>query len=636
MFPPHASSPPDPPTTERSPLSRSLDIRLTHLVPPLDDTCDESVQQALGHPDLFEEHWWRQARLPLALHTVGPDHLAAGLAHLTLERWEDLAPGEVMPALYLTDEHPDVLGTPPREWSDAEGSHKYLHDLYLTVLERLPHQAPPSGPGTGPLFTEIERWFATADPRRRAVAGRRVLTLHLETLDSLGSRFGVTRERIRQIHKQVGQEVRARLDSAQGARVAAHLLDLSRDLGAATPLDAFWDLSPEYPDVLPSLDLRVGDVLLALLPDHRVVDGWVTSEASTTLVERLTEELAHRIVIPLEEAELVPLDGGVPAEHVRAWLSALPHARVMDDHLLRWGRNLPDKAFAVLTTVGRPLHFDELVERVGGGFNESGFRERIHGDARIMRRDRRLFGLRAWGGREYVGLEETMRRQLAEAGGEMPVGTLVERITDWFDITESSIRAMAAGSEFTRPSPGRVALPGTVSAQTDYRPRRTAERTRRCFRDPDGLWWLRVDLNNEHLRGSGFPIPSGFAVKLGMSPGCRLPVYIGDRASIAAWKNQPLMNSIRPLLLVEDAQVGDHAFITLTKGRVLCRFHKANAVPEDPLAGALYLAGRSDSDGRAALVHAVGLPEDAGPARLMAHLTDRGDQDLLTLLTPHL
>ena len=636
MFPPYEPSPPDPPTTERSPLSRSLDIRLAHLVPPLDETREDSVQQALGHPDLLEEHWWRQVSLPLALHTVGPDHLATGLAHLTLDHWEDRVLGEVMPALYLTDEHPDVLATHPREWPDAEGAHKYLHDLYLSVLERLPRQAPPTGPGTGPLFTEIEGWFATADPRRRAVAGRRVLTLRSETLDTLGSRFGVTRERIRQIHKQVGQEVRTRLEGARGARTAAHLPELAKKLGVATPLDAFWDLSPEYPDLLPSLGLPVGEVLLTLLPDHRVVDGWITSEESAALALRLTEELAERTVIPLEEAERRPLEGGVPQEHVLAWLSALPHSRVMDDHLVRWGRNLPDKAFAVLTAVGRPLHFDELVERVGTGFNESGFRERIHGDERIMRRDRRLFGLRAWGGREYLGLEETMRRQLMEAGGEMPVGTLIERVTDWFDITESSIRAMAAGSEFARPRPGWVALPGVVTARTPYRPRRTVERTRRCFRDPEGLWWLRVELNGEHLRGSGFPIPSGFAVSVGMGPGCRLPVRIGDRPSIAAWKNQPLMNSIRPLLLLEDAQVGDHAFITLTEGRVLCRLHKADAVPADPFSASLYLAGRSVTDGPPSLAHAVGLPEDAGPAELMAHLTDRGDQDLLTLLTPHL
>ena len=636
MFPPHEPSSPDPPTTERSPLSRSLDIRLAHLVPPLDDTCEESVRQALGHPDLFEEHWWRQVTLPRALHTVGPDHLATGLAHLTLDHWEDLALGEIMPALYLTGEHPDVLATHPHEWPDPEGAHKYLHDLYLTALDHLPWEAPPTGPGTGPLFTEIEGWFATADPRRRAVAGRRVLTLDSETLDTLGSRFGVTRERIRQIHKQVAQEVRSRLKGARGARTAAHLPELSRNLGVATPLDAFWDLSPEYPDVLPSLDLRVGEVLLRLLPGHRVVDGWITSEESTALVKRLTEELAERTVIPLEEAERVPLEGGVPQEHALGWLSTLPHARVMDGHLVRWGRNLPDKAFAVLTAVGRPLHFDELLERVGTGFNESGFRERVHGDERIMRRDRRLFGLRAWGGREYLGLEETMRRQLVEAGGEMPVGTLIERITDWFDITENSIRAMAAGSEFTRPRPGWVALPGLVAARTPYRPRRVVERTRRCFRDTEGSWWLRVELNGEHLRGSGFPIPSGFAVSVGMGPGCRLPVRIGDRPSIAAWKNQPLMNSIRPLLLVEDARVGDHAFITLTEGRVLCRLHKADAVPDDPFAAALYLAGRSLTDGLSSLIHAVGLPEDAEAPELMAHLTDRGDQDLLTLLTPHL
>ena len=655
-------------------MSRPLDIRLCHVVPPLAHTCDDTAHRALAHPRITEERWWRRVRLPLVTGRIGAESVAIGLARLALERWEGHALGEVMPALYAAGERPSVLATPVwrlREPVGAEAAHEYLRDLFLTVLDRLPREAVDRetdgttaarverAPTTMPRRTdvpeqdrpsperptrsyvhELETHLSSDDERRRAVAVRRVFSRTPETLDSLGESFGVTRERIRQIHKQIREDLRARLEGPEGAFTAAHLRSLTTALGTATPLKAFWNLDPGHRHLIPSLGLPVGEILLALLPEHRVAGDWIVTGASASLAERFSEELSRRIVLPLHEATALLLDGGVPSEHTGAWLETLPRTRIMDGHLVLWGRNLPDKAFAVLSLAGRPLHFDELVERVGGDFNESGFRERVHGDERIVRRDRRLFGLRSWGGREYLGLEETIRRELERAGGEMAVSDLVERITGWFDVTENSIRAMASGSAFARPAPGRVALPGTVPdhATAPYRPKRTVERTRRCFRCPDGVWWLRVDLNGEHLRGSGFPIPSGFAAWIGMRPGHRLPVRIGDRDSVAAWKNQPLMNSIRPLLLAEEARVGDHAFITLAEGRLLCRVHRHDPAPADPLAHALSLAGLPDpvsgTEGLTLLTRAVGLPEATAPDHLLAHLADRGDHDLLAALTP--
>ncbi|MEV2278798.1 RNA polymerase subunit sigma-70 [Nocardiopsis sp. NPDC049922] len=488
------------------------------------------------------------------------------------------------------------------------------------------------------LLDEIHSWFMVGDERRRAVAARRIFTDAPETLESISGDFGVTRERIRQIHKQVERDLRSWLDSPFGEPLTAYLESVSARLGSAAPLDSFWALCPEHPLPVPCLGIPMGRVVLTLLPRHRVTDGWLLTEEADAFARRLSGLLETRTCLPLGETLEAAHGAGILPEHARAWIETLPRTGVVDDQVIHWGRSLPDKACAVLAAAGRPLHIDELIERLGADFNEAGFRERLHNDDRLMRRDRRVFGLRSWGGEEYLGVEGTVRRELEMAGGEMRVAELAESIAGRFDVSESSVRSLTSGSAFAHPRPGWIGLlddPGR-GGDSAYRPRRTVDRTRRCFRDAEGAWWLRVDVNAEHLRGSGFPMPNGFAVWAGLYPGARVPMLVGDRESAATWKNQPLMSSVRPLLQEQGAAEGDHAFITFAGGRVRCRVSPAASASPDPLSRALNLAGVtapvSGTAAVAVLADALGLASDTSADRVRERLADRGDHDILEAL----
>ncbi|GAB3691820.1 sigma factor-like helix-turn-helix DNA-binding protein [Nocardiopsis oceani] len=655
-------------------MPRPVDFRLTELVPALDRTCDDLAAGALAHPILPDE-WWRKLRLPLALGRVGADHIASGLADLALARWSGQALGEVMPALYVSGSEGGeegsaghlFLAAPLGSLADDLGDGPALgriRDAFRTALGRIPQEHPheppaPSLPATALdlespghreysaagdgrsgrdlLLSSVDAWFADLGERRRAVSSRRVFTDSPDTLDTIGADFGVTRERIRQIHRQVVQDLHAWSESPSGARLGGHVAAVAEGLGAAAPVETFWSSHPEHSVAVPSLGVPLGQIVLALLPEHRVNEDWLLTGDVHDLAERLTDLLESKTALPLSEALELARECGVVPRHARAWLESQPHAHVVADSLVHWGRSLPDKAYAVLSALERPLHVDELVSHIGGDFNEAGFRDRIHNDARLMRRDRRVFGLRSWGGEEYLGVEATMRRELERAGGEMRVTELAELISGRFEVTEGSVRSLAAGSEFDRPRTGWVAvLDGPDPAtNTSYRPRRGVERTRRCFRDSEGTWWLRLDLNAEHLRGSGFPVPSGFAANVGMYPGVRMPVRIDGRETTVTWKNQPLMSSIRALLLRENAAQGDLAFLTITEGEVRCRvLSPAEPATDGVLGRALRLAGIADPtpDPLAALADAVGLASQSSRTQVQRHLTDRGDGDILAVL----
>lgn len=625
-------------------LTRSPDFPLSSLVPPLAHTCDDLVRHALHDRALPQHRWWSRVRLPLVLDRTGAEKLADGLARLTAQRWGGHSPGEVMPALYITGEE-KFVGSPVWHLLRSKGEEAAVEELaaqFRLVLERFPveHVSPgrPSGPPS--FMEEIEAWYLSAAHREKTVAVNRLFTRPPVDLDQVAGELGVTREWARQVQKRTAEELAVWAEGPLGRATSEHMRKVETALGSAAPIQAFWELCPEHRATLPALGVSAGEAILALLPDHRLREGWVTTLRSSTLEQTIATRLRERSILPMDEVESTLVDGGVRIEHVPAWLDALPLSKVMDGHLLSWRRSIADKAVAVLTLIGSPLSLETLVDGIGGDFSPAGVRNRIMADKRFQLVDRRVVGLRCWGGQEYPGLANAMRQEIEAAGGSVDLHDLVERITQKYDVSESSIRATGYGPKFVRSKDGRIGMPGAFAPEEElhYRPRRPVERARRCFRDPGGTWWFRVDLNREHLRGSGFPVPTGFAAACGLRPGERRSVNVGGRGSVVTWKAYPVMSSIRTMLLDADALEGDHAFVTLAGDTVRVRVRPARLSPRDGLGRALYLAGLDvggEADARpkvSELMSAVGLQPEATVLALLDRLDGRGDTDLYGLV----
>jgi hypothetical protein len=608
-----------------------MNLSLSDIAPPLRWTAPGQIAPIAEEPQL-PEAWWQAIPLDRACAIVGTQAVASRLADLAVAFWGHLVLGDILPLLRFSDPA-EAERTPETLGKDV------VQKLFSGVFDRLLEPASAAVAVTPaqdkPLPELIDGVFAALDERQRAIARDRLYAADRATLDELAQRFSVTRERIRQIERDLRDHVEAWLGGPEAAPLVAHVTWLRGRLGSAAPADDLTAAVPWHRTELRTLGIPAWRFVRTLLTGYEQADGWLVAGGAEDLREK-TRQLFADGPRPLAEAVSMVTQLGVREDVAERWVLAVPQLRVLDGHVVPWPRSINDKAEAVLAVAGKPLSPEEIQERIGEDYSLVGIRNQLTADDRFLRLDRNKYGLRRWGGDEYLGIREMIVREIERAGGEAPVSTIVANLTSRYDVSESSVRAYAGGPGFERSQRGWVRVAGTDSGS--YQPRKDVSETRRSFRSRDGRWWHRVDVNAEHLRGSGSPLPTGFAAYLGMAPGGSLTASSPSGDVVISWHNQPTMGSIRNVLADFKASEGDHVFLTVSDGgELLTRYLPAAPPGMPPLNRALYLIGytapvTSEQEGLRLIGARVGLPETATREEIFARLRERGDRDILGFL----
>ncbi|MER6949725.1 hypothetical protein ABT294_37500 [Nonomuraea sp. NPDC000554] len=200
-----------------------------------------------------------------------------------------------------------------------------------------------------------------------------------------------------------------------------------------------------------------------------------------------------------------------------------------------------------------------------------------------------------------------------------------------------------AGARFQAFAPAAPAVEeanGSSEEQDDkpYQPLKDVSQTRRCFRQPDGRWWLRIDVTIEQLSGGECALPTGFATYLGLSPGESRTVRSAAGELTMTWHGRPVLESVERLLADVGAKEGGHLFLTLSDEGVLRARHLPVAAQgAEKITKALRLVGYTAPGGtkdQAARVIAtrIGMTGPVALPDLLTRLRERGDRDLLALL----
>ncbi|MGC5020345.1 sigma factor-like helix-turn-helix DNA-binding protein [Micromonospora sp. DT47] len=476
---------------------------------------------------------------------------------------------------------------------------------------------------------EFTALLSELDERQVRILCDRFLGRTPRKLADLATEFEVSRERVRQIENKLKELLAGTFHF--GTSIGNLLASLRVEIQPIAALDRLITLHPDLARDVPGVDVPLWLVLDRLDDYFEVTDGWAAApdvsaarEQTRTLLEDFASE--HGVV----DVAAVTAATSMPQNELLAWLSWCGYV-LHNNQILTRTRSLSDHAAGLLAATGEPLHIDELQLQMSRDNSIRSLSNQLGDDERFVRTDRATWGLASWEVEEYTSIRQQIGLELAAAGGQVEIGQLVESITSRFDVSPSSVQAYAGNGDYE-------IVQGVVRRrESPAAPRKAPTATRRLFRHDD-LWKLRITITRDHLRGSGFPVPSGVANLVGCAQGEVVELESDLGTQSIRWTGlQPASGTIKRFLDQLEAREGQTAFLEFGPyGRFNLSIEDQVEPEADPLDQAVALIGAegvgTPEEATMALADAVGLPLDAKPRRILAAYRQRGDDDIAGLL----
>ena len=475
------------------------------------------------------------------------------------------------------------------------------------------------------------------DGRQVGILTKRLAAAPALTLDELGTEFGVTRERIRQLEQQLLKTLRTwdasemLTDVHSGKSMWLHHID---QLSKVAP-DWFLPLTP---------DVTIF-ALLRALGAIDVTDGvWVSRgmlRAPAADVEPAWDHLvnigkAGRAGKQMFYRQLQRL--GLATEYIDAWMNS-------QDLYVRHGivrsrsEYLADFLLNEMHACGHPVSLERIGEWVDGRWSAASAQNLVQGDPRFSRCDLKAYGLTEWHLREYTSIREEIEKLIAEQG-PMSVAEITETLTAWFEIAPGSVAAYCHQPPFALEG-GLVRLATVSSHAAKLAPAlqdlKQDRQWRNVFFTRTGMAY-RFEVNAEHLRGSGTATAQSLAAITGVAEGelWELPLAnCAGSVKVTRSKNsQPAIGSVKTALMALEAQLGDIAMIWFDGNpgeikRVRMTVTSSAEMSQDPIERALLLSAcdLNADDPIAAIALAMG--STATAATDLADLAERRKDDAL-------
>lgn len=463
------------------------------------------------------------------------DELVADVT--VLARWKRLLGDEETPLLVAVEQ-----GEP----EEVRAARARL--LTLTAESVLP---PPID--TGEAAELVRDALEDLDERVVAIVRDRLVADHPVTLDELGARFEVTRERIRQLEAKVVPQLRARVHSDELGALGAAVREM---VGVVLPLRTLLQRFPTLAEIVPELGQPVWRVLDRFDDSYEIVDEWCVVGSMKDAISSTTQILADASANG-RFAEIASVEADV--ELSEEWLDYAGIA-VVDGIAILGRASISARAEVVLHRNQAPLSTTEIHARLGADRSVTALKNALAVDDRFTRVNRDGWGLRVWGLEGYEPIHALVGRALDSAGGRVSLQDLITALTSKFDVSPKSVVAYASGFPY-------VTERGVVRRRTRRDMRKGSGRGRKGLSHTKGLFRfptdvrLRVVVNGEHLRGSGGGLPNALGEELDISIGeARELSATTGTVQLSRPRSQIQVGSVRAEMRLLGAREGDTVF----------------------------------------------------------------------------
>lgn len=313
----------------------------------------------------------------------------------------------------------------------------------------------------------VRRFGLGANPRR-------------ETLEAIGNRSSITRERVRQIEAAGLDAIRASRAFKDSSAAFDEIAQYIHSLGAVVPEDTL--LSALGPDEKSRNRFRFFLMLNAAFFRERETNDflarWHVDQATAKHIHgalsRLYASLSDEEVVPEGKLldrfldELKEVNEAYKKEEIlKRWLSL--SKRINRNPLAEWGRasapairvkGVRDYAYLAIKRHGAPMHFSEVASAISSLFSKKAHIATTHNelikDPRFVLVGRGLYALTEWGYKP--GVVRDVIREVLEKDGPLKKGEIINRVKKARFVKDNTILVNLNDSRyFKRLKDGRYA-----------------------------------------------------------------------------------------------------------------------------------------------------------------------------------
>lgn len=329
----------------------------------------------------------------------------------------------------------------------------------------------------------VKRLLSAAPERAREVLIRRFglgSNPERETLESIGDRTSITRERVRQIEAAGLEAIRASKAFKEANSAFGELARYINSLGAIVPEDTL--LSVLGGDNKTRNRFRFFLVLDSAFFRERETNDFIarwhvdhaTAKNIHDALSKLYASLSDNDVLPEGELldrfldELKSVNDAYKNEEVlKRWLSLSKH--IGSNPLAQWGRatapairikGVRDYAYLAIKRHGKPMHFSEVAKTIGSLFSKKAHIATTHNelikDPRFVLVGRGLYALTEWG---YTpGVVRDVIRETLEKTGPLKKDEIIKHVKKARFVKDNTILVNLNDSRyFKRLKDGRYA-----------------------------------------------------------------------------------------------------------------------------------------------------------------------------------
>lgn len=353
-------------------------------------------------------------------------------------------------------------------------------------------------------------------------------TFGTATLESLGQQYGVTRERIRQLER----EITNRISMSSGE---VHILTSVLLKHVHTPARRS-EILQSLPYFSSAGPFGRGDLLGYVLSrtPSLIDDQWIEPVG-------FSEDLANTIARFATEygvASLVAVSAqlGMDKHQLREriewqypnyiWLNSETFLTQVSSH--------QDRACGVLAHSGQPLSISGICEQLGHD-NLRSVSNQLSTDPRAIRVGKDEWALEEWGYEEYSSISDWITKKINE--GPVTLQQLLDE-AESLGVSQNSVRSYASGDRFVNEGGYlRLSTSEDLTVDKDAQP----AYAKHLYQLADG-WAYVFTVTHDHLRGSGATAPKDLIRLLNVPPLSSVTLYNPELGEIKIYRSATTTN----------------------------------------------------------------------------------------------